>query len=84
MSIKAVKKESMPMEKQEKRINPLYPIVWCVFLCVPAYAFYAGWKHHSILAIAASTLAMAGFVTLIVIALRHNRRLSRQQQDTVR
>lgn len=71
----------MAEEKQEKRINPLYPIVWCVFICVPAYAFYAGWKNHSLLALVASGLAILGFITLIVMAFRHNRRLSRQSQD---
>jgi|GEM_PF-3559179 prepilin signal peptidase PulO-like enzyme (type II secretory pathway) len=74
----------MPEPKQEKRINPLYPIAWCAFLCVPAYAFYAGWKSHSVLALVASGLAILGFVTLIIMALKHNRRLARQKPDASR
>jgi hypothetical protein len=68
----------MEPKKTDKRINPLYPAAWCAFLLVPLFAFYTGWKHHSLLAMGVASLAIAGFVTLIVIALRHNRKLSRQ------
>jgi hypothetical protein len=68
----------MQSGRQDKKINPLYPLAWCAFLLVPGFAFYTGWKHGSALAMIASGLAITGFITLIVMALRHNRRLSRE------
>jgi hypothetical protein len=72
----------MKPNKTDKKINPLYPLAWCAFLLVPLFAFYIGWKRHSMLAMAVAALAIAGFVTLIVIAVRHNRALARQSGET--
>lgn len=68
----------MQPDKKDQKISALYPIAWCLFLLVPGYAFYTGMRRHSTIAMIASGLAMAGFITLIVIAVRHNRRLARQ------
>ncbi|HEX5552864.1 MAG TPA: hypothetical protein VFX43_06405 [Chitinophagaceae bacterium] len=66
----------MQPTKTDKKISPLYPLAWCAFLLVPAFAFYTGWQHHSLWAMIISALAMSGFITLIVIAVRHNRKLA--------
>lgn len=68
----------MNHDNKDQKISALYPMAWCLFLLVPAYAFYTSYRHHSMLGMVASSVAMAGFITLIVLALRHNRRLSRQ------
>jgi len=70
----------MQDESKDKKISVLYPMAWCLFLLVPAYAFYTGYRNHSVLAMVASAVAMAGFITLITLAVRHNRRLSRQRE----
>lgn len=68
----------MSQENTDKKISMLYPLAWGVFLLVPGYAFYTGFRNHSALAMGVSGVAMAGFITLIVLALRHNRRLARK------
>lgn len=69
----------MQTAKDEKKINPLYPIIWCAFLVLPLFIFYNGWKRHNILAIIASGIAIMGFTTLIVLAVRHNRKIAKSR-----
>lgn len=71
----------MQQEDKNKKISLLYPMAWCLFLLVPAYAFRTAYKNHSPLGMIASAVAMVGFITLIVLALRHNRRLQRQTRS---
>lgn len=68
----------MEKDKKDQKISALYPMAWCLFLLVPAYAFYTSYRNHSMLGMVASAVAMVGFLTLILLAVRHNRRLSRQ------
>jgi hypothetical protein len=63
---------------ENERVSPIYLVAWCAFLLIPAFAFYKGWQHHSALAMIVSSVAILGFVTLIVLTLRHNRKVSRQ------
>lgn len=65
--------------KDENKINLLYPLAWCAFLLLPVFILYNGFKHHNLLAVIASCLAIAGFTTLIVIAFRHNRKIAKKR-----
>lgn len=63
---------------ENEKVSPIYLLAWAAFLLIPAFAFYKGWQYHSALAMIVSSVAILGFVTLIVLTLRHNRKVSRQ------
>ncbi|TAN11490.1 MAG: hypothetical protein EPN37_17350 [Chitinophagaceae bacterium] len=67
----------MQPTKDDKKINPLYPIAWCIFLVLPVFILYNGLKRHNFLAVVAAFIAICGFSALIVIAVRHNRKISK-------
>lgn len=75
--------KNMPVrpDNKDQRINPVYIIAWCAFLLVPALALYTGWQHHSLVAVIASLLALAGFITLIIIAIRHNIKVDNRSEE---
>ncbi|TAN01169.1 MAG: hypothetical protein EPN39_02910 [Chitinophagaceae bacterium] len=71
----------MQPAKNDKKINLLYPLAWCAFLVIPVFLLYNGWKHHNFLVVIAACIAITGFSTLIVIAVRHNRKIARDRNS---
>lgn len=67
--------------ESDKKISPAFIIAYAAFLLIPCFAFYKGWQNHSIIAIVAASVAIIGFSLLLVISIRHNRKIAQKDRN---
>ena len=68
-------------DTKDQKINPLFIIAYGAFLLIPCYAFFKGWQNHSPVAMVAAGVAILGFSFLLVVSIRHNRKIRRNQSS---
>lgn len=61
-------------------MNPVFFAAWGAFILVGGLGFWRGWHHHQPVVMILSLAGIAGFTLMIILAMKHNRRVERQQK----
>jgi len=64
----------------DKKINPVFIVAYAAFLLIPCFALYKGWQSQNLIAVLAAAVAIAGFSLLIIVSVRHNRKVKQKKR----